>query len=183
MSRVISASRRLRKTGAVAGIRVDACEVGGSQREAAIRVVDGGGVVQEEGTFGLVETALRTTEDEGAEFEAGVDIGKEGRQIRSQAAILKVEQAADPPAGGDRLEERSRGLISVDTRGRKQTYYAFWPSQIHGTLDEERVEVDSASAQNRICTGLLDVCSHKLGSLAHVLVCPKRVRPLSVSAV
>ena len=106
-ARVMSASRSGAEDRGRAGIGVDACEVGGSQGEAAIRVVDGGGVVQEEGTFGLVETALRTAEDEGAEFEAGVDIGKEGRQIRSQAAILKVEQAADPPAGGDRLEERA----------------------------------------------------------------------------
>ena len=46
-----------------AGIRVDACEVGGSQGETAIRVVDGGGVVQEEGALGLVELALLAAED------------------------------------------------------------------------------------------------------------------------
>ena len=91
--------------GGGAGIGVDAGEVGRGQGEAAIRVVDGGGVVQEEGAFGFVEMALLSAENEGAEFETGVDIGEERRQIRSKAAVLKVEQAADPPAGGDRLEE------------------------------------------------------------------------------
>ena len=86
--------------------------------------------------------------------------GKKGGRFGSQAAVLKVEQAADAAAGGYGFEERGRGLVSVDTRGRKQTYYAFRLDQIHGTLDEERVEVDPASAQHRICTGLLDVCSH-----------------------
>ena len=106
--------------GGGAGVGVDAGEVGRGQGEAAIRVVDGGGVVQEEGTFGFVETALLAAENEGAELETGVDIREERRQIRSQAAILKVEQAADAPAGGDRLEERGGGLVGVDAGGRKQ---------------------------------------------------------------
>ena len=45
--------------GGGAGVGVDAGEVGRGQGEAAIRVVDGGGVVQEEGAFGFGETALR----------------------------------------------------------------------------------------------------------------------------
>ena len=55
--------------GGGAGIGVDAGEVVRSQREAAIGVVDGGVIVQEEGTFGLGETALLSAEDENAEFE------------------------------------------------------------------------------------------------------------------
>ena len=146
--------------GGGAGVGVDAGEVVRGQGEAALRVLDCSGVLQEEGAFGFVEMALRSAENEGAELEPGVHIGEERRQLRSLAAVFKVEQAADPPAGGDRLEERGRGLVSADTRGRKQTYYAVRLDQIHGTLDEERVEVDSASAQHRICAGLLDVCSH-----------------------
>ena len=39
--------------GGGAGVGVDAGEVGGGEREAAIRVVDSGGVVEEEGAVGL----------------------------------------------------------------------------------------------------------------------------------
>ena len=55
--------------GGGAGVGVDAGEVGGSKGEAAVRVVDSGGVVQEEGAFGFGEAALFAAEDEGAEFE------------------------------------------------------------------------------------------------------------------
>ena len=103
--------------GGRAGIGVDAGEVGRGQGEAAIRVVDGGGVVQEEGAFGLVEMALLSAENEGAELETGVDIGEERRQIRSQAAVLKVEQAADAPAGGDRFEEGAAVLSAKIPEG------------------------------------------------------------------
>ena len=47
-----------------ASIGVDAGEVGRGQGKAAIRVVDGSGVVQEEGAFGFVEMALLSAEDE-----------------------------------------------------------------------------------------------------------------------
>ena len=69
--------------GGGAGVGVDAGEVVGSQGETAIRIVNGGGVVEEEGTVGLGEAALVTAEDEGAEFEAGVDVGKVRRQLSS----------------------------------------------------------------------------------------------------
>ena len=52
-----------------AGIWIHAGEVVGRQWETAVRVIDGFGVVQEEGAFGLVEPSLLTTKDEGAEFE------------------------------------------------------------------------------------------------------------------
>ena len=55
--------------GGGAGVGVDAGEVGGSKREAAVRVVDSGGIMQEEGAFGFGEAALFAAEDEGAEFE------------------------------------------------------------------------------------------------------------------
>ena len=53
-----------------AGVGVDADKVGRGQREAALRVLDDGGVVQEKGALGLVEAALLAAEDEGAELEA-----------------------------------------------------------------------------------------------------------------
>ena len=55
--------------GGSAGVGVDTGEVGGGQGETAIRIVDGGGVVEEEGTVGLGEAALLAAEDEGTEFE------------------------------------------------------------------------------------------------------------------
>ena len=51
--------------GGGAGVGVDAGEVGGSQGEAAVRVVDSGGIMQEEGAFGFGETAFLAAEDEG----------------------------------------------------------------------------------------------------------------------
>ena len=55
--------------GGGARVGVDAGEVGGGKGETAVRVVDGGGVVEEESTVGLGEAALFAAEDEDAEFE------------------------------------------------------------------------------------------------------------------
>ena len=129
-----------------ASVGVDAGEIVGSQRETAVRVVDRFGTMQEEGALGIIETALIAAENESAELESGVDIGEERRQIRSQAAVLKVKEAANAPAGGYGFEEASGGLIGVDARGCKEADNAVRLNQIHGALDEERVEVDSASA-------------------------------------
>ena len=133
-----------------AGVGVDAGEVGGSQGETASRIANGGGVVEEEGTVGLGEAALFTAEDEGAEFEAGVDVGKEGRQIGSQAAVLEVEEATDAAAGGYGFEEAGGGLVGVDAGGGEQADDAVRFDHTHGTFDEEGVEVDVAAAQQRI---------------------------------
>ena len=91
MRRVMSASRRVRKTGAVPVLGLTRAKVGGSKREAAVRVVDSGGIMQEEGAFGFGEAALFAAEDEGAEFEEGVDVWEEGRKICSEASVLEVE--------------------------------------------------------------------------------------------
>ena len=55
--------------GGGAGVGIYVGEVDGGQGEAAIRVDDRGGVVEEEGAVGLGEAALFAAEDEGAEFE------------------------------------------------------------------------------------------------------------------
>ena len=142
--------------GGGAGVGVDAGEVGGGEGEAAILVVDGGGVVEEEGALGLGEAALFAAEDEGAEFEARSQRREEGRQFCSEAAVLEVEQAADSSAGGYGLEEAGGGLVGVDAGGREQADDAVRFDQAHGALDEKRVEVDVAAAQQRVVAGTAD---------------------------
>ena len=77
--------------GGRAGIWIYASEVILSQWKAVVHVIDGFGVMQEEGTFGPVEQSLLATKDEGTEFEAGINIWEEWRQISSRAAILEIE--------------------------------------------------------------------------------------------
>ena len=70
MRRVMSASRRVRKTGAVPVLGLTRAKSEGEQRgKQRSGVVDGGGVVEEEGALGFGEAALFAAEDEGAEFE------------------------------------------------------------------------------------------------------------------
>ena len=108
----MSASRLGAEDGGGACVGVDAGEVGGSEGEAAIRVVNGGGVVEEEGAVGSVETAIFSAKDESAKLKAGIYVGEKGRQICSEAAVLEVEQAAYASAGGYGLEEASGGLVA-----------------------------------------------------------------------
>ena len=150
MRRVMSASRRVRKTGAVPVLGLTRAKSDAARGKQRIRVVDGGGVVQEEGTLGLGETALLAAENEGAEFETGVDIGEKRRQIGSQPAVLKVEQTANASAGGDRLEKARGGLVGVDAGRCQQSHDAVRLDQVHGALDEERVKVYPAAAEQRI---------------------------------
>ena len=63
--------------GGGAGVGVDAGEVVGD-RVKARSGSDGVGVGQEEAAAGLGEGALGAADDEGAELEAGVDVGKKG---------------------------------------------------------------------------------------------------------
>ena len=128
----------------------------GAKGETAIRVVDSGGVVKEEGAFGLVEAALLAAEDEGAEFEAGVDIGEVRLLFVVKSAVLEVEEAADAAAGGYGFEEAGGGLIGVDAGRGEQADDAVRFDQTHGTFDEEGVEVDVAAAQQRIVAGTAD---------------------------
>ena len=61
-----------------AGVGVDAGEVRRRQREAAFGIVfDGGGVVEEEGAVGLLESPLLAAEDQGDELERGVNVLEE----------------------------------------------------------------------------------------------------------
>ena len=121
-------------------------------------------VVQEEGAGGLVERALGAAEDERAELEPRVDVGEEGRQVRSEAAILEVEQAGDAPAGGDGLEELGGGLVGVDAGRREQAHEAVGLDQAQGALDEQGVEVDVAAAQQGVVAGRADHAAEALGA-------------------
>ena len=150
--------------GGGAGVGVDAGEVGGGKGEAAIRIVDGGGVVEEEGAVGLGEEALLAAEDEGAEFEAGVDIREEGRKVCSETTVFEVEEAADAAAGGDGFEEAGGGLVGVDAGGGEQADNAVGFGQAHGALDEEGVEVDVAAAEQGVVGGSADELAEAVGA-------------------
>ena len=96
MPRVTRASRRLRKMGAVPVFgftRAKSAAASGKQRSGSL---DGVGIVQVEGAFGLVELSLFPAEYESAELEARVDVGEEVRQSCSRAAVLKIETAHRP---------------------------------------------------------------------------------------
>ena len=133
--------------GGRAGVGIYAGEVVWRQWKAAVRVIDGFCVVQEEGTFGLVELSLLAAKDEGAEFEAGVHIWEEWRQIGFRTAVLEIKQATHTSAWENGLEESGRGFVGVDARGREQADKTIRLNQVHCTLDEQRIQVDVACAQ------------------------------------
>ena len=151
--------------GGGAGVGVDSREVVGRQREAAVGIVDGRRVMQEEGAIGLVKGALGAAEDERAELEPRVDVGEERRQLCSQAAILEVEQARNPSAGGDGLEEAGGGLVGVDAGRREQTDKSVGLDQAQGALDEQRIQVDVAAAQQGVLAGRADQLAEGVGAL------------------
>lgn len=150
--------------GGGAGVGVDAGEVGGGQGEAAVRIVDGGGVVEEEGAVGLGEAALLAAEDEGAEFEAGVDVWEEGWKVCSETTVLEVEETSDAAAGGDGFEEAGGGLVGVDAGGGEETDDAVGFGQAHGAFDEEGVEVDVAAAEQWVVAGGADELAEAVGA-------------------
>ena len=73
-----------------------------------------------------------------------------------RSPVLEVEEAADASAGGYGLEEAGGGLVGVDAGGREQADDAVRFDQAHGALDEKRVEVDVAAAQQRVVAGTAD---------------------------
>ena len=119
MRRVMSASRRRAEDWGGAGVGVDAVEVGGNEGEAAIRIVDGGGVVKEEGAFGLVESAFLAAEDESAELEAVVDIG-EVRLLPSSSVGRFRSRTGQP----------TRPLVDTDLKKRAAVLSAQMPEGV-----------------------------------------------------
>ena len=97
--------------GGGAGVGVDAGEVGGSEWEATIRVVDGGGVVEEEGALGFGEAALFAAEDEGAEFECGSQRpGKKGGNFVPRRRFSKSKRPPMRPPVDTDLKKRAAVL-------------------------------------------------------------------------
>ncbi len=80
-----------------AGVRVDPGEVGRRQGEAALRVVDRPGVVEEEGALGLVETPVLAAEYQGAELEPRVHVGEERRRSVPSRRFSKSNRPATRP--------------------------------------------------------------------------------------
>ena len=81
----------------------------------------------------------------GAELEAGVDVGEEGRLVGSEATVLEVVDAGDAAGGGDGLEKAGGGSVGVDAGGGEQADEAAGFDEAQGAFDEEGVEVDIAA--------------------------------------
>ena len=77
--------------GGGSGVGIDQREVGGSQREAAVRVFDGLGIGEEEGASGLRESPLRAAENEGTELESRVHVREVRWQTCTDTTVLEVE--------------------------------------------------------------------------------------------
>ena len=150
--------------GGGAGVGVDAGEVVGTEREATVGVGDGLGTGQEKAAMGLRERALRAADDQSTELKSGVDVGKEGRLVGSEAAVLEVVDAGDAARGGDGLEEAGGGLVGVDAGGGEQADQAVWFDQAQGPFDEERIQIYVAAAQQGVVAGGADDLAQAVGA-------------------
>ena len=115
MRRVMSASRRVRKTGAVPVLGFTRAKSAGARAKPR----SGSSIVGCRGgrrhTLGLVETPVLAAEYQGAELERGVDV------LEEDLSVLEVEQSGDASLGRDGLEEGGGGLVGVDAGRREQT--------------------------------------------------------------
>ena len=91
--------------------------------------------------------------------------GKKGGSPRSESSILEVEQPGHAAAGGDGLEEVRSRLVGVDAGGREQPDESVRLDQPHGALDEQRIEVDVAAAQQGIVPGRANQLAQLIRSL------------------
>ena len=150
--------------GGGAGVGVDAGEVVGAQSEGAVGVFGGLGVGQEEAAASFGEGAVGAADDEGAELEAGVDVGEEGRLVGSEATVLEVVDAGDAAGGGDGLEKAGGGSVGVDAGGGEQADEAAGFDEAQGAFDEEGVEVDVAAAQQGVVARSADDLAEAVGT-------------------
>ena len=150
--------------GGGAGVGVDAGEVVGAQGEAAVRIVLCVRVGQEEAAASFGEGAFGAADDEGAELEAGVDVGEEGRLVGSEATVLEVVDAGDAAGGGDGLEKAGGGSVGVDAGGGEQADEAAGFDEAQGAFDEEGVEVDVAAAEQGVVAGGADDLAELVGA-------------------
>ena len=141
MRRVISASRRVRKTGAVPVFGLTRAKSAGARVKPRSGSLIVWVSVEEEGAPGLFETPVLAAEYQGAEFERRMDV------LEEDLSVLEVEEAGDASVGGDGLEEIGGGLVGVDAGGREQSDEAIRLDQAHRALDEQRVEVDVTTTE------------------------------------
>src|SRR5690606_11822367 len=95
--------------------------------------------MQEEGAACRLEAALGTTEHQGAELEACVDVREE------RLPVLEIQQCRQPSAGGDPAEEPGRSLVGSNARRRQQAHHAGAPYLRGCPLHEQAVEIDVAA--------------------------------------
>ena len=147
MRRVMSASRRVRKTGAVPVLGLTRAKSAG----ARVKPRSGSSIVRVSGRkkAHLVWSKRRSSppNTRAQNLKRESTSGKNGGKVCSEPAVLEVEQAGDASAGGDGLEEVGGGLVGVDAGGREQSDEAIRLDQAHRPLDEQRVEVDVATAE------------------------------------
>ena len=94
-----------------AGVGVDAGEVGRGEREAAIRVVDGGGVVEKEGALGSGEAALLAAEDTRAQnLKRESTSGKKGGRSVPRRLFSKSNMPPTRPLVDTDLKKRAAVL-------------------------------------------------------------------------
>ena len=93
----MSASRRVRNTGAVPVFGLTLAKSSGESWEGTVRVNGVFDVVQEESTLAIVERPFFSSKGDGAELESRVHVREEGRQISPKAAVLEVKQAGQRP--------------------------------------------------------------------------------------
>ncbi len=153
MRRVISASRRVRKTGAVPVLGLTRAKSAG----ARVKPRSGSSIVRVSWRkkAHLVCSKRRSSPPNTRAQNLktrDVHVREEGG-ICSEPAVLEVEQAGDASAGGDGLEEVGGGLVGVDAGGREQSDEAIRLDQGHRPLDEQRVEVDVTAAEKGIVAG------------------------------
>ena len=179
MRRVRSASRRVRKTGAVPVLGLTRAKSSGVRVKARSGSVMASVSDRKKPQRVSGKGALGAADDEGTELEAGVDVGEEGRQVGTQTAVLEVVDAGDAAGGGDGLEEAGGGAVGVDAGGGEEADEAVGLDEPEGAFDEEGVEVDVATAEQGVVAGGANDLAETVGAgLGPV----KGVRPVGRAA-
>ena len=153
MSRVMSASRRVRKTGAVPVLgltRAKSSGASGKQRSASAMVL-----VSWRKKAHAVASNCRCAPPKmrAQNLKRESTSGKNGGRSVPRRRFSKVVQPGDAAAGGNGLEEFCRGLVGVDAGRGEQADQTLGLDQAHGALHEERIEVYVAAAQQWIVAG------------------------------
>ena len=135
------------------GVGIDPVEIRAGEFERAFRFIEFVNVVQIKGAARSFKCSLRAAEDEGAEFETRIDIGKiAAAGIAGVLAVFKIVQRAQTPATGNAAEKRRRALVGGNAGRREQSNQPGRADQALRPLDKQAVEIDIAAAQQGIVT-------------------------------